>query len=69
MAKQIDSRLTPVELIEQLEEKHAHLKQECKRIDSQMHLSPEEELALARLKKEKLRTKDTIEQVRDSMVP
>lgn len=69
MAKQIDSRLTPVELLAQLEEEHARLKQECRRIDSQTHLSADEEMALQRLKKEKLRTKDTIQEVRDSIPP
>jgi uncharacterized protein YdcH (DUF465 family) len=49
---------------QRLEQKHRVLDAEISRLDRQAHLTPQEQRAVAELKKEKLRTKDLLANIR-----
>ena len=54
----------PDKQLEWLEQKHARLKEEVAALGSRFYRTPAEELELRNLKKEKLRTKDTMMAIR-----
>lgn len=55
--------------VNRLEQKHAELKERVETLrESRPHLTPDEELELARLKKERLWTKDALASVKRSEV-
>lgn len=59
----------PPEELSRLEKKHAHLKEQVETLrESRPHLTPEEELELQRLKKERLWTKDALHQAKRNTV-
>ena len=55
--------MKPVSL-EDLERRHRNLDSEVNRLERQVYLSSTEQLQIAELKKEKLRTRDLIEDLR-----
>ncbi|MEM9192820.1 MAG: YdcH family protein [Myxococcota bacterium] len=59
----------PNRQLEWLERKHATLKNQVHELESRVSLTSGEQLERQRLKKEKLRTKDELERVRDSVIP
>ena len=51
-----------------LEKKHAVLKERVAHLDSLSHLTPSQELERRRLKKQKLYTKDVLQNVRNQLL-
>ena len=61
MSKQHAQHVQPERDISRLEKKHAELAQRVETLDGRLSLTPGEEMELQRLKKEKLWTKDAIQ--------
>ncbi len=64
MTKSNRRRVSTEFQIDRLEQRHARLTAEVERLEEHMHLTTPEEMRLAQLKKEKLRTKDELETLR-----
>lgn len=63
MSKQHARTIPPERQRSHLEKKHAELAARVEALDSRLSLTPNEELELQQLKKEKLWTKDALESV------
>jgi hypothetical protein len=63
MPKQQARTIPPERQKSRLEKKHAELAARIEALDSRLSLTPGEELELQQLKKEKLRTKDALQEV------
>ena len=69
MSKHHAEITSPEAEISRLQQRHAELKQRVADLDSRLSLTPGEAMELQRLKKEKLWTKDEIEEIRHSSPP
>jgi len=61
MSKHHARTIPPERQVSRLEKKHAELAERVEDLDGRLSLTPSEEMELQRLKKEKLWTKDAIE--------
>ena len=61
MSKHHARTIPPERQVSRLEKKHAELAERVEDLDGRLSLTPSEEMELHRLKKEKLWTKDAIE--------
>jgi uncharacterized protein YdcH (DUF465 family) len=64
MSKHHARSISPDRQVSRLQKKHAELAERVEDLDSRLSLTPSEEMELQRLKKEKLWTKDAIQDAR-----